>query len=202
MLKEKLILASKSPRRAEILQAVGWPFEQIAANIDETRHEAEDAIAYVQRLAQTKAEKVARQISEGLVLGADTIVVIDGEILGQPGDDANARRMLGLLNGKWHEVLTGVALVRPGDRQQTLVEHESTRVRFCEMSAEEIEWYVSTGEPRDKAGAYAIQGQGGILIREIKGDYFNIVGLPIRLVYEMALRMYRKLLVCESWQAC
>jgi len=189
LLKEKLILASKSPRRAEILQAVGWPFEQIAANIDETRHEAEDAIAYVQRLAQTKAEKVASQISEGLVLGADTVVVIEGEILGQPGDDANARRMLGLLNGKWHEVLTGVALVRAGDVQRTLVDHQLTRVRFCEMTAKEIEWYVSSGEPGDKAGAYAIQGQGGIFVREIEGDYFNIVGLPIRLVYEMALRM-------------
>ena len=120
------------------------------------------------------------------MLGADTVVVIEGEILGQPGDDENARRMLKLLNGKWHEVLTGVALVNAGNAQPTLVDHESTRVRFCEMSDEEIDWYVSTGEPRDKAGAYAIQGQGGIFIEEIAGDYFNIVGLPIRLVYEMA----------------
>lgn len=186
MLKAKLILASKSPRRAEILQAVGWPFTQTAANIDETRREAEDAIAYVKRLAQTKAETVASQIGEGLVLGADTVVVVEGEILGQPGGDDSARRMLELLNGKWHEVLTGVALVRASAAQRTLVEHELTRVRFCEMSADEIEWYVSTGEPKDKAGAYAIQGHGGIFIREIEGDYFNIVGLPIRLVYEMA----------------
>jgi septum formation protein len=186
LLKQKLILASKSPRRAEILQGVGWPFEQMAANIDETRHESEDAVAYVQRLAETKAETVANQIAEGLVLGADTVVVVEGAILGQPRDDADARRMLGLLNGKWHEVLTGVALTRGGETKQSIVTHESTRVRFCEMSAEEIDWYVSTGEPRDKAGAYAIQGQGGLFIEEIAGDYFNIVGLPIRLVYELA----------------
>lgn len=189
MLKPKLILASKSPRRAEILRAVAWPFAQIAANIDETRQQDEDAIAYVKRLAQTKAETVARQIGEGLVLGADTVVVIDGEILGQPRDNADARRMLELLNGKWHEVLTGVALVHAGAEQQTLVAHESTRVRFCRMSDEEIDWYVSTGEPNDKAGAYAIQGQGGLFIEEIAGDYFNIVGLPIRLVYELARKL-------------
>lgn len=189
MLKPKLILASKSPRRAEILKAVGWPFEQMAANIDETRHESEDAIVYVERLAQTKAETVAKQIGEGLVLGADTVVVIEGEILGQPGDDANARRMLGLLNGKWHEVLTGVALISAGEASRSVVAHESTRVRFCEMSAEEIDWYVSTGEPSDKAGAYAIQGRGGLFIEEIAGDYFNIVGLPIRLVYELVRKM-------------
>lgn len=189
MLKPKLILASKSPRRAEILQAVAWQFTQVAANIDETRDGAEDAIAYVKRLAQTKAETVASQLSEGLVLGADTVVVIDGEILGQPGDDENARRMLKLLNGKWHDVLTGVALVNVGTARPALVDHESTRVRFGEMSDEEIDWYVATGEPHDKAGAYAIQGQGGIFIEEISGDYFNIVGLPIRLVYELARKL-------------
>jgi septum formation protein len=189
LLKPKLILASKSPRRAEILNAVGWPFTQMAANIDETRYESEDAVVYVERLARTKAETVAQQIGEGLVLGADTVVVIEGEILGQPADDADARRMLGLLNAKWHEVLTGVALVRAGHAQESIVVHELTRVRFCEMSTEEIDWYVSTGEPRDKAGAYAIQGQGGLFIEEIAGDYFNIVGLPIRLVYELVHKM-------------
>lgn len=185
MLKEKLILASKSPRRAEILRAVAWPFEQKASDVDESRHESEDVISYVKRLAQTKAETVASQIGKGLVLGADTVVVVAGELLGQPRDEGDARRMLGLLNGKWHEVLTGVALVRAGEASHMLVDHESTRVRFCEMSAEEIDWYVATGEPSDKAGAYAIQGQGAIFIEEIEGDYFNIVGLPIRLVYEL-----------------
>ncbi len=168
---------------------MGWPFAQLAANIDETRDEGEDAVIYVKRLAQTKAETVANQVGAGLVLGADTIVVIDGQILGQPGDSENARRMLKLLNGKWHNVLTGVALVRAGETQQVAVDHASTRVRFCEMSAGEIDWYVSSGEPNDKAGAYAIQGRGGIFIREIAGDYFNIVGLPIRLVYELMQRI-------------
>lgn len=189
MLKEKLTLASKSPRRAEILQAVAWPFAQMAANVDETRHDDEDAIVYVKRLAQTKAETVARQVGVGLVLGADTVVVVAGEILGQPRDEADARRMLSLLNGKWHEVLTGVALMRAGEISRILVEHESTRVRFCEMSAAEIDWYVATGEPSDKAGAYAIQGRGAIFIEEIEGDYFNIVGLPVRLVYELVRRI-------------
>ena len=189
MLKEKLFLASKSPRRAEILSAVQWPFEQFAAGIDETRQDGEEAVPYICRLAQSKAEKVAEQIGEGLVLGADTVVVVDGHILGQPRDTDDARRMLSLLSGKWHEVLTGIALVRAGEPSRTIVDHESTRVRFREMSVAEMEWYVSTGEPTDKAGAYAIQGQGGIFIEEIAGDYFNIVGLPVRRVYEMAQRI-------------
>jgi len=186
LLNQRIVLASKSPRRAEILRAVGWEFEAIAANIDETRMASEDAVSYVKRLAQTKAETVAELISdEALVLGADTVVVVDGEILGQPGDDSNARRMLTLLSGKWHEVVTGVALLRAGQTPQLLIDHETTRVRFCEMTADEIDWYVSTGEPRDKAGAYAIQGRGAVFIQEIQGDYFNIVGLPIRLLYEL-----------------
>jgi septum formation protein len=186
MLKQKLILASQSPRRAEILTTVGWPFEAIAANIDETRFPSEDALSYVTRLAQTKAETVAEQIeSGGLVLGADTVVVIDEEILGQPRDDDDARRMLSLLSGKWHQVITGVALLRRSDVLQTAVGSQKTRVLFAELSRAQIDWYVSTGEPRGKAGAYAIQGKGALLIKEIQGDYFNVVGLPVRLVYEL-----------------
>jgi nucleoside triphosphate pyrophosphatase len=187
VLKEKIILASKSPRRAEILRAVGWEFETQAANIDETRNESEDAASYVKRLAREKAATIAQRAPEIVVLGADTVVLIGGEILGQPRDDDDARRMLTLLSGEWHEVLTGVTLVR--GESESLIDHESTRVRFCELSPEEIDWYVSTGEPRDKAGAYAIQGRGAILIEGIEGDYFNIVGLPVRLVYEMMRRM-------------
>jgi nucleoside triphosphate pyrophosphatase len=186
LLREKIVLASKSPRRAEILKAVGWEFEAVAANVDETRMKSEDAVSYVRRLAQTKAETVAKNIAhQGLVLGADTVVVIDGEILGQPGDDSTARRMLNLLSGKWHEVVTGIALLRTEQTSRVLIDHETTRVRFCEMTDDEIDWYVSTGEPSDKAGAYAIQGRGGIFIEEIQGDYFNIVGLPVRLLYEL-----------------
>ncbi len=182
------MLASQSPRRAEILSAVGWSFATLAANVDETRGESEQAVSYVQRLAQTKAETVARRISTGLVLGADTIVLVDGNILGQPRDAEDAGRMLKLLSGKWHEVLTGVALVRAGNNR-FVVDHETTRVRFGEMSEVEIDWYVASGEPRDKAGAYAVQGRGALFIEEIQGDYFNIVGLPIRLVYELSRRI-------------
>ena len=189
MLKEKLILASQSPRRAEILTAVGWEFEAIAADIDETRFTAEDAVSYVKRLARTKAETVAQGFPGRLVIGADTVVVIDEEILGQPRDDDDARRMLRLLSGKWHEVLTGVALVRA---DEVLVEHETTRVLFAEMSGDEIDWYVSTGEPRGKAGAYGIQGSAALFIKEIQGEYFNVVGLPVRLVFELSRRMSDK----------
>jgi len=182
-LREKLVLASGSPRRAEILERAGWPHEVIVAGIDETLLPGEEAAAYVQRLARSKAEKVASSLDHGLVLGADTTVVVADQILGQPVDAADARRMLDLLNAKWHEVLTGVALVRVGG--ETGVGYETTRVRFAEMSDDEIDWYISTGEPFGKAGAYGIQGKASLFIEEIEGDYFNIMGLPIRLVYEL-----------------
>jgi septum formation protein len=188
-MKEKLILASKSLRRAEILRAADWPFEVIAADIDETRVDNEDAVDYVKRLAKEKAEAVAANLSTGLVLAADTTVVIDDHVLGQPVDDEDARRMLQLLRGRWHEVLTGIALLRAGKDGTPVVDHECTRVRFSDMSTAEIDWYISTGEPRGKAGAYAIQGKAALFIEEIAGDYFNIVGLPLRLIYKMVKKM-------------
>jgi septum formation protein len=198
---EKLVLASKSPRRAEILRAVGWPFDVMAAGVDETPKASEDAVAYVRRLAQAKAEAIARRLSAGLVLGADTVVVVDGEILGQPRDSHDARSMLGLLAGKWHEVLTGVALLKIGEENRTAVDHESTRVRFGEMSQAEIDWYVESGEPMDKAGAYAVQGKAALFIEEIQGDYFNIVGLPVRLVYELAAELRNQVdRVNDKWR--
>jgi septum formation protein len=183
-LREKLVLASSSPRRTELLNRAGWPHEVMVAGIDESVRPHEEPASYVQRLARSKAEAVAEGLEEGVVLGADTTVVIDNQILGQPRDDADARRMLNLLNGKWHEVLTGVALVRVG--RETRVAHETTRVRFADMSESEIEWYIASGEPAGKAGAYGIQGKAALFIEEIEGDYFNIMGLPIRLVYELA----------------
>lgn len=186
MIKEKILLASQSPRRAEILSAVGWEFEAVAANIDETRLTQEDAVTYVERLARTKAETIAKRFSDCLVIGADTVVVIEGEILGQPRDDEDARRMLRLLSGKWHDVMTGVALVREG---ATVFAHATTRVLFAAMSPEEIDWYVSTGEPLGKAGAYGIQGSAALFIEEIQGEYFNVVGLPVRLVFELSRRI-------------
>ena len=183
-LREKMVLASGSPRRAEILERAGWPHEIIVAGIDETVLPNEEPAVYVQRLARSKAEAVASRLSEGVVLGADTTVVVANQILGQPVDDADARRMLRLLNAKWHDVLTGVAVVRVGG--ETRVGYQTTRVRFAEMSEKEIDWYIATREPFGKAGAYGIQGKAALFIEEIEGDYFNIMGLPIRLVYELA----------------
>jgi septum formation protein len=183
MFTEKLILASGSPRRAEILNAVGWSFEVVTSGIDETRKPAEDPVTYVQRLALEKAEAVGSKRESGLILAADTTVVVDNQLLGQPEDDHDAERMLKLLSGKWHEVLTGVAIKRIGGESNVGI--ETTRVRFAELSESEIDWYVSTGEPQGKAGAYGIQGSAALFVEEVTGDYFNIVGLPIRLVYEM-----------------
>ena len=180
---ERLVLASGSPRRREIMTAVGWPFEIRTPDVDELVRPGEDAVTYVQRLAEAKAEAVAESLETGLVLAADTTVVIENEILGKPDDDQDARRMLTLLNGKWHEVLTGVTVLRVGVSK--LTGFERTRVRFAEMTQNEIDWYVSLQEPLGKAGAYGIQGPAALFIKEIEGDYLNIVGLPIRLVYQL-----------------
>ncbi len=182
---EQLVLASSSPRRAEILRAVGWPFEVAAANIDETARGGEEVSEYVERLACEKAEAVAEGRASGLVVGADTVVAVGGQVLGKPADAEDARRMLRLLGGRWHDVLTGVALVR-AETREVLVAHELTRVRFAPLTEAEIDWYVATGEPADKAGAYAVQGRAALFIEEIEGDYWNVVGLPVRLVYKLA----------------
>lgn len=183
---EKLLLASSSPRRAEILRAVRWPFETLATNIDETLAREESAVQAVERLALEKAVAAARQRPSPLVLGADTVVVVDSAILGKPPDEMEARRMLRLLSGRWHDVVTGIALVRSGSESRRAVAHERTAVRFGALSDAEIDWYVKSGEPMDKAGAYAVQGLAALFIEEIRGDYWNIVGLPIRLVYKLA----------------
>lgn len=182
---EPLVLASGSPRRAEILRAVGWRFEASAPNIDETLATGESAEDYVQRLAREKAGVVASTRLFGLVLGADTTVVVDGDILGKPLDAGDARRMLRRLAGRTHEVLTGVALVR-AETNRSIVRFARTRVRFAALSDAEIDAYVETGEPLDRAGAYAVQGRAAPFIESIEGEYWNVVGLPIRLVYELA----------------
>jgi len=184
----KLVLASGSPRRVEILRTVGWPFETLAVDIDEARAPGEGAVRYVERLAREKAEAVGSHPPGQLVLGADTVVLVDNEILGKPRDEEEARRMLRLLRGRWHEVLTGVALLN-GENSGSVVAHEVTQVRFAEMSDDEIDWYVATGEPMDKAGGYAIQGLGSRFIEGINGDYFNIVGLPVRLLYKLIQKL-------------
>ena len=180
----QLILASASPRRAEILRLVGWPFEILAVDIDESRGATEEAANYVERLARAKAEAASSRRPRATIVGADTVVVINGQILGKPVDEDDARRMLRLLSGQWHQVLTGIA-VHDGVSSQSKVAHETTEVKFGSMRDDEISWYVSTGEPLDKAGAYAIQGLGARFIEGIKGDYFNVVGLPVRLLFEL-----------------
>lgn len=179
----KLILASGSPRRAEILDSVGWPFEKHTADIDESERDGESPEDYVVRLAREKAGAVAAYYPGQLVLGADTTVVIDGQILGKPIDMDDARRMIRLLAGVSHDVLTGVAIVS-GD---TVTGIERTHVKFAPMSDAEVNFLAEMGDPLDKAGAYAIQKQAALFIEKIDGDYWNVVGLPIRLVYELVL---------------
>jgi septum formation protein len=185
----KLILASSSVRRAEILNAAGIPFEVRAANVDESRHSGETPAQMVERLAREKAEATAREIySSGplTVLAADTVVVVDGEIFGKPANAEDARAMLRKLCGREHEVLSGFAALRiPDHALRSGV--ETTRVWFTEMSDAEIHAYVASGEPLDKAGAYAIQGLAGRYIPRIDGCYFNVVGLPLARVSQ-ALR--------------
>jgi septum formation protein len=175
-----LILASSSPRRAELLRAAGIEFKVLPTDIDETRLPGEMPREYVLRLSRSKALAVAR--SDELVLGADTTVVIDDEIEGKPVDAVDARRILRALSGRWHEVLTAITLVRGN---QLLSDIESTRVKFAELNEAEIDWYISTGEPLDKAGAYGIQGYGSRFVERIEGSYSNVVGLPVQMVYRM-----------------
>lgn len=178
----KIILASGSPRRSEILTSVGWQFEKQVADIDESELEGETPEIYVQRLAKEKAETVAEKFPGEIVLGADTTVVIENQIIGKPSDLNDARRMLEMLSGNWHEVLTGVALVKNGNSVAGL---QSTKVKFTEMTFDEINFLVEKGEPLDKAGAYAVQAQAALFIEKIEGDYWNVVGLPVNLVYEL-----------------
>jgi septum formation protein len=179
-----LILASQSPRRRELLEQAGIPFTVRAANVPEQIEPGETPVQYVSRLAKSKASA----ISAGLVLGADTVVVVDEHILEKPKDAADARRMLEMLSGREHSVITGVCL-RSGE--EFLTETRETRVRFLRMSSEEIEQYVASGEPMDKAGAYAIQGLASKFIDRIDGDYSNVVGLPVSLVYNLLKQVQR-----------
>ena len=190
-----LVLASASPRRRELLAQAGYSFEVRPAHINEDILPGEDAIAYVTRLAREKAEAVFRaytaEISQNnnrdnedtlCVLGADTTVTFDSHILAKPEDAADAARMLRLLSGRSHRVITGVALATA---QRTEVAAEVTAVRFLTLSEEEIAAYIASGEPMDKAGAYAIQGRAARWIPRIEGCYFNVVGLPLALVSQM-----------------
>jgi septum formation protein len=174
-----LILASQSPRRKEILERAGIPFSVRVSGVPEERLPDECALDYVKRLARTKAEAVERQPHE-VVLGADTVVVLEGHVLEKPVDHKDARRMLELLSGREHSVITGICLAHS---QGFISDHAETLVCFEVMSPAEIAEYVATGEPLDKAGAYAIQGYASKHISRIEGCYFNVVGLPVSLLY-------------------
>jgi septum formation protein len=175
-----LILASHSPRRREILRLAGIPFTVRAAAVDEAPRAGESPVNYVRRVAGMKAQAIPASDGE-IVLGADTTVVVGNEMLGKPADAADASRMLALLSGRRHEVITGICLRRgAGD---SFCDHAVTAVWFTAMTAREIEDYVASGEPMDKAGAYAIQGLASKFIERIEGCYFNVVGLPVALVF-------------------
>jgi nucleoside triphosphate pyrophosphatase len=178
-----LILASASPRRQELLREAGVIFQVHAAQINEDQKAGEPPLEYALRLAREKAQAVAQHYPQNYVLGADTIVVIDGEVLGKPGDAADAARMLRRLSGKEHQVTTAVAVVRPGGITET--RSSTTQVFFREIAEDEIQQYVAGGEPMDKAGAYAIQGGASRWTNRIVGEYSNVVGLPVSLVTEM-----------------
>ena len=185
-MKPKLILASASPRRRELLAQAGYQFEVQASSVPESRRAGEDAIRFATRLAREKAEAVYARHQPAIVLGADTVVVCDGEVMGKPADPADAERMLLLLAGRTHQVVTGVAVVWGSSSPPAIeVAAELTQVTMRTLSPEEVSRYVATGEPMDKAGAYAIQGYAGRWIPRISGCYFNVVGLPLALVAAM-----------------
>jgi septum formation protein len=201
----RIVLASASPRRAELLRAAGIEFDVMPADVDETPRPGESPEPYVRRIAEAKAHVIAAHARNRVVIAADTTVVIDGAMLGKPVNDQDATRMLYLLSGRTHEVLTAVAVYRgliasaprhlgpsldvdsPHHAVTPLVtiELERTEVEFAPLTEFEIDWYVATGEPRDKAGAYAIQGYASRFVTRINGSYANVVGLPVALVYEM-----------------
>ena len=180
-----LVLASASPRRQELLRSAGFSFTVQAADIDETPRAGESPRDCAERLAREKALAVSRTRPHDVVLGADTIVVVDGAILGKPVDATDAARMLRLLSGRVHSVITGVCVVEGGESRSLKTASETTLVTMSELSDQEIRGYVATGEPMDKAGAYAIQGMAARWIPRIEGDYSNVVGLPVARVYGM-----------------
>lgn len=191
-----LILASESPRRQHLLRAAGFRFRVIVPTVSEPPpgEVSGSHSAFVKRAALRKARSVPAS-GRDIVLAGDTIVVCDGELFGKPSSRADARRTLQQLSGRRHRVYTGLALV---SRSEHMVGHECTEVAFRSLSQREIEWYVGTGEPMDKAGAYAIQGEGAALVRVIRGCYTNVIGLPIPKLTEMLAEFRRRLGVSSA----
>lgn len=183
-MKEVLILASSSPRRRELLASIGVRFDIVPSNIPEVRAEGEAPEEYVARLSREKAAAVARQHPDRWIIAADTTVLLGDELLEKPADGADAARMLATIAGRTHMVYSGVTVERLGRHYHDTRVSES-EVRMLPLSARDIEWYVQTGEPLDKAGAYAVQGIGSMFIDSIHGSYTNVVGLPLALLFQM-----------------
>ena len=182
---DAIILASSSPRRRELLSQAGIPFTVMPGEVDESKVELSGTPEQkAEQLAYVKALDIAKNVDKGFVLGADTIVVCNGEIFGKPADETDAGRMLENLSGREHLVITGIALI---DAESGSVKkgHETTKVKFSELTTEEIQAYIKTGEPFDKAGAYAVQGRGALLVEGLDGCYSNVVGLPLRKLGQM-----------------
>ena len=174
----KLVLASASPRREEILKKLNLKFTIVPAKINEDNFSNDDPIDLVKTLALEKAKSVSELVEEAIVIAADTVVVFNGQILGKPADEADAKNMLKSLNSNQHQVITGLAVLN-SNKEKIFVEHNITDVKMTNMTEKEIDNYVETGEPMDKAGSYAIQGYGGLFVEEIKGSYHSVMGLPI-----------------------
>lgn len=177
-----IILASKSPRRQELFSLIGLTYRVIVSDVEETVPPNSAPDELVMALALQKARAVHCDYPNDCVVGADTVVYIDEEIIGKPHDVADAKRILNRLQGRTHVVYTGVAVLSPRGED---VRHAQTRVTFAPMREEEIDWYIQTGEPMDKAGAYGIQGPGGIFVERVEGNYFNVIGMPLPLLYRM-----------------
>lgn len=181
------ILASQSPRRKDLLEQAGFAFEVIPGNFDEGSVPLDKPESYARLLALEKANQIGNQYPDSWVIGADTVVCIDGSILGKPHSKQDAHRMLNLLSGQTHQVVTGYALIKNAE-QKLFTDAVRTDVSFKTLSTEEIEWYIHTSEPFDKAGGYAIQGLGTFLVKGIRGSYTNVVGLPVCEVIELLYR--------------
>lgn len=189
-----IILASASPRRKEIMDRMGIPYKVMVADVEETVNETEPS-KMVQALANLKTEAVLSKYGLSadagknfIIIGADTMVFYKGYALGKPKDEADAYRTLSMLSGNWHEVITGVSIIISNEKLERLSFAVSTKVEMQTLTRQQIKDYIATGEPMDKAGAYAIQGKFGIFIKEIIGDYYNVVGFPIAKIYELMLQ--------------
>ena len=175
-------LASKSPRRRKLIKLLNIKFKSFSVDLNEELTDGEHPVATVKRLAKEKMLLAQKKIKAGIIITADTIVVLGDEILGKPSSPEEAVEYLKRLSGSWHTVITGFSILLEG---RLISSYEETRVKFKRLTAPEIEWYVSTGEPLDKAGAYGVQGKGALFIERIDGDYYNVMGLPLGKIYDI-----------------